>query len=80
LLEKGVAWRVVPDAQLMAEAQAVAEKLLAQSQRSVRAMKRALNEVGMVNLRRAIEIETDITVASFLDPDTTARIAQFSKR
>jgi enoyl-CoA hydratase/carnithine racemase len=80
LLEKGVAWRVVPDAELMTEAQAVAEKLLAQSQRSVRAMKRALNEVGMVNLRRAIEIETDITVASFLDPDTTARIAQFSKR
>lgn len=80
LLEKGVAWRVVPDAQLMPEAQAVAEKLVAQSQRSVRAMKRALNEVGMVNLRRAIDIETDITVASFLDPDTTARIAEFSKR
>ncbi|MBL8907793.1 MAG: enoyl-CoA hydratase/isomerase family protein, partial [Rhizobiales bacterium] len=80
LLDKGVAWRVVPDAQLMAEAQAVAEKLLTQSQRSVRAMKRALNEVGMVSLRRAIDIETDITVASFLDPDTTARIAEFSKR
>ncbi|MFO0992164.1 MAG: enoyl-CoA hydratase/isomerase family protein [Hyphomicrobiales bacterium] len=80
LLEKGVAWRVVPDAELMSKAQAVAEKLLAQSQRSVRAMKRALNEVALVDLRRAIDIETDITVASFLDPDTTARIAQFSKR
>jgi enoyl-CoA hydratase/carnithine racemase len=80
LLAKGVAWRVVPDAELMTEAQAVAEKLLAQSQRSVRAMKRALNEVALVDLRRAIDIETDITVASFLDPDTTARIAQFSKR
>ena len=32
LLAKGVAWRVVPDAELMTEAQAVAEKLLAQSQ------------------------------------------------
>jgi enoyl-CoA hydratase/carnithine racemase len=80
LLQKGVAWRVVPDAELIAEAQAVAEKLLAQSQRSVRAMKRALNQVALVDLRRAIEIETAITVASFLDPDTTARIAEFSKR
>lgn len=80
LLAKGVAWRVVPDAELMTEAQAVAEKLLAQSQRSVRAMKRALNEVALVDLRRAIDIETDITVSSFLDPDTSARIAQFSKR
>jgi enoyl-CoA hydratase/carnithine racemase len=80
LLEKGVAWRVVPDADLMTEAQAVAHKLLAQSQRSVRAMKRALNQVALVDLRRAIEIETAITVASFLDPDTTARIAEFSER
>jgi len=80
LLGKGVAWRVVPDAELLAETQAVAAKLLAQSQRSLRAMKRALNEVALVDLRRAIDIETDITVASFLDPDTTARIAEFSKR
>lgn len=80
LLQKGVAWRVVPDADLLPHAQEVAEKLLVQSQRSLRAMKRALNEVAMVELRRAIDIETDITVASFLDPDTTARIAEFSKR
>jgi enoyl-CoA hydratase/carnithine racemase len=80
LLEKGVAWRVVADADLMTEAKAVADKLLVQSQRSVRAMKRALNQVALVDLRRAIEIETAITVASFLDPDTTARIAEFSKR
>ena len=42
-------------------------------------MKRALNEVALVDLRRAIDIETDITVASFLDPDTTARIARILK-
>ena len=62
LLEKGVAWRVVPDADLMTEAQAVAHKLLAQSQRSVRAMKRALNQVALVDLRRAIEIEPSVAV------------------
>jgi enoyl-CoA hydratase/carnithine racemase len=79
LLEKGVAWRVVPDNRLMDEARAVAHKLLALSQRSLRAMKRTLNQIGSVDLRRALEIETDVTVASFLDPDTTRRIREFSK-
>jgi enoyl-CoA hydratase/carnithine racemase len=80
LLAKGVAWRVVPDGALMDEARAVAQKLLALSQRSLRAMKRTLNQVAAIDLCKAIKIETDVTAASFLDPDTTARIAQFSKQ
>jgi enoyl-CoA hydratase/carnithine racemase len=80
LLAKGVAWRVVPDERLMDEARSVALKLLALSQRSLCAMKRALNRVGTIELKQAIEIETDITVESFLDPDTTRRIGEFSKR
>jgi len=80
LLAKGVAWRVVPDERLMDEARSVAGRLLTLSQRSLRAMKRALNRVAAIELRRALEIETDITVESFLDPDTTRRIAEFSTR
>jgi enoyl-CoA hydratase/carnithine racemase len=80
LLAKGVAWRVVADGQLMDEARAVAQKLLSLSQRSLRAMKRTLNQVAVISLRRAIEIETDVTVASFLDPDTNRRIREFSKQ
>lgn len=79
LLDKGVAWRVVPYNELMTEARAVARRLTALSQRSLRAMKRVLNQVGAVDFRRAIELETEITVESFLDPDTTRRIAEFSK-
>ncbi|HUR43916.1 MAG TPA: enoyl-CoA hydratase/isomerase family protein [Aestuariivirga sp.] len=79
LLNKGVAWRVVPDKELMSEARAVAGKLTALSQRSLRAMKRVLNQVALVDLKRSIELETDVTVESFLDPDTTRRIAAFSK-
>ncbi len=79
LLDKGVAWRVVPDDKLMSEAHAVAQRLVALSQRSLHAMKRALNHVASVDLKRSIELETDITVESFLDPDTTRRIAEFSK-
>jgi enoyl-CoA hydratase/carnithine racemase len=80
LLAKGVAWRVVPDRVLMDEARTVARKLLVLSQRSLRAMKRTLNQVAAVDLHRAIEIETDVTVASFLDPDTTRRIGEFASR
>jgi enoyl-CoA hydratase/carnithine racemase len=79
LLAAGVAWRVVPDGHLMAEAQATAEKLLALSQRSLRAMKRVLRETGAADLRRALDLETEATVESFLDPDTTARIARFGE-
>ncbi|MGH6855362.1 MAG: enoyl-CoA hydratase/isomerase family protein [Aestuariivirga sp.] len=79
LLDKGVAWRVVPDDRLMSEAHAVARKLLVLSQRSLQAMKHILNRVATVDLKRSIEMETDATVASFLDPDTTRRIAEFSK-
>jgi len=80
LLAKGVAWRVVPDARLMEEAHMVARQLLTLSQRSLRAMKRTLAQVATVDLRRAIALEADATVASFLDPDTTRRIREFARK
>ena len=80
MLAMGVAWRVVPDSELMNEARAVASKLLVLSQRSLRAMKRALNRVAIIDIEKSLALETDITVESFLDPDTTARIAAFSKK
>ena len=80
MLAMGVAWRVVPDGALMSEARAVAEKMLGLSQRSLRAMKRALNAVAIIDIETSLALETDITVESFLDPDTTARIAAFSKK
>ncbi|MGE3831445.1 MAG: enoyl-CoA hydratase/isomerase family protein, partial [Parvibaculaceae bacterium] len=80
MLAMGVAWRVVPDAELMNEARDVANKMLALSQRSLRAMKRALNAVAIIDIEKSLSLETDITVESFLDPDTTARIAAFSKK
>jgi enoyl-CoA hydratase/carnithine racemase len=43
LLQLGVAWRVVPDERLLAEAQSVAEKLSELPPLAIRAMKRVLN-------------------------------------
>jgi len=77
LKEIGVAWRVVEDEDLMTEAEAVAKKLAALPPLSLRAMKRVLNQVAAGDLNRALQLETDATVAGFLDPETTKRLKDF---
>lgn len=73
----GVAWKVVPDAELGAEAGAVAERLAALPPLSVRAMKRVLNHAAPGAIRAALDLETEATVACFLDPETTRRMTAF---
>lgn len=77
LADMGVAWRVVPDDRLMAEAQEVAAKLAALPSLSVRAMKRGLNLAAVPDIHRALQLETDATVAGFMDPETTRRLSAF---
>lgn len=77
LLDLGVAWRVVPDDRLMEEAQRVAERLGGLPRLAVRAMKRVLNQSAAGNIDTALRLETDATVAGFLDPETTARLRDF---
>jgi len=77
LKEMGVAWRVAPDDRLMAEATKVAERLSALPQLSVRAMKRVLNGAGLCDLNRALALETEATVAGFMDPETTRLLKDF---
>lgn len=75
--ELGVAWRVVPDAALLDEARAVARQLAELPTLSVRAMKRTLNATAAADLHRALALETDATVAGFMDPETTRRLKAF---
>jgi len=77
LRDLGVAWRVVPDAALLDEAVAVAERLAALPPLSVRAMKRVLNAAGLCDLNRALALETEATVAGFMDPETTRLLKDF---
>lgn len=77
LLELGVAWRVVPDADLLAEAGAVARQLADLPPLSVQAMKRALNATAATDLRAALRVEADATVTGFLDPLTTELLKDF---
>ncbi len=73
----GVAWRVVPDDALVAEATTVARKLAALPTLSVEAMKRTLNRTAVTDVRIALQLETDATVSGFLDPLTTELLKEF---
>ena len=77
LRDLGIAWRVVDEYKLQAEAREVALRLAASPPRSIRAMKRVLNRCAVTDIERALELETDATVAGFLDPETTRRLQDF---
>jgi len=76
----GVAWRVVPDAELMRQAQAVAARIASLPPRSVRDMKTVLNKATYADVATALELETEAAIRASLDPDTAGRIRAFSER
>jgi enoyl-CoA hydratase/carnithine racemase len=77
LADLGVAWKVVPDDALRAEAGQTAERLAALPPLAVRAMKRVLTQTSTGAIRTALDLETEATVAGFLDPETTRRVRAF---
>jgi enoyl-CoA hydratase/carnithine racemase len=77
LHELGVAWRVVPDDQLVIAAHDVAARLAALPSLAAGAMKRVLNQTASTALTTALRLETEATVAGFLDPETTRLLKDF---
>ncbi len=77
LQDLGLAWRVVDDNLLLAEARALAVRLAALPPHSSRAIKRVLNQVATISIESALQLETDATVAGFLDPETTRLLQDF---
>ncbi len=73
----GVAWRVVPADQLDRDALETARRLAGLPPLALRAMKRVLNATASTDIARALDLETEATVAGFLDPETTRRISDF---
>jgi enoyl-CoA hydratase/carnithine racemase len=73
----GLIWKVVPDAELMPEALALARRLAALPQGPVRDLRRILARAGGGGLEAALAAETEATVRGFLDPETATRIAAF---
>lgn len=79
LHELGVAWRVVPDAQLMTEAREVANRIASLPERAVRDMKTVLNKATYADVETAMSLETDAAVRGSTDPATADRIAKFGQ-
>ena len=77
LADIGVAWRVVPDELLMAEARSVAARLAALPEQAVRSMKRVLNQTAQTSLDTALDLETEATITAFMDPLTTELVTKF---
>lgn len=73
----GLAWRVVEDSDLIKEAMLVARKLADSPILSTQAMKRVLNQTAMSDLKSAMALETEATIAGFLDPKTTELLKLF---
>ena len=61
----------------MDEARAVAARIAALPPASATAMKRVLNQVAMNSIEQALKLETEATVAGFLDPETTKLVKDF---
>lgn len=76
-LEVGIAWRVVPEAALLGEAEQLARAIAVRPADSVATVKRAINEGFHSSLADAMAIETEATVLGFLSPEARARATGF---
>lgn len=77
LLDMGVAWRVVPDHKLMEAAVELGARIGDLPPKAMQAMKRILNQTAATDINNALQLETDATVAGFMDPETTERLKDF---
>jgi enoyl-CoA hydratase/carnithine racemase len=78
--DMGLAWKVVPEGDLLAEAEAAARRIVALPEHAVTALKRVLNRACMLDAEGAMELETEATVEGFLHPETAEIVARFGKK
>ena len=74
---RGLLSKVVPDAQLMPEALALAHRIAALPPGPVRDLRRLLARGSGGGLEAAMAAETEATIRGFLDPETAKRMAAF---
>jgi enoyl-CoA hydratase/carnithine racemase len=73
----GLLAKVVPDAELMPEALALARRVAALPPGPVRDLRRILARRSGDGLEAAMAAETEATIRGFLDPATAKRVAAF---
>jgi len=78
-LAMGIAWKVVPEGALFAEAEETARRIAALPAGRVRDLKRVINRACQLDVEGALALETEATLRGFLDPETAARVAEFGR-
>lgn len=76
-LEVGIAWRIVPAAELTSQAEALAGAIAQRPAGAVADIKHAINEGFHSSLAEAMARETEATVRGFLSPEAQARAKEF---
>ncbi len=76
-LAMGLAWKVVPDDEVLEMAHETAEKIAALPRTAVREFKRVLSQVNIPDFEKTLDLETEATVRGILDPDTKIRVGDF---
>lgn len=76
-LEVGIAWKLVPESQLLDEARKLALTIAERPANAVSDIKLAINEGFHSSLEAAMALETRATVAGFLSPEAQARAKGF---
>ena len=76
----GIVNRVVPPAELMPSALAIANRVAAQSALSTSQLKRVINQGLGASLTAALDLEREAAMACFASPETAQRIEAFTTR
>lgn len=76
-LEVGIAWRMVPEAELLSQAESLANAIAQRPAVAVADVKQAINEGFHSSLADAMARETTATVRGFLSPEAQARAKRF---
>jgi len=76
-LEVGIAWKVVPETELLIEAEKLADMIAQRPAGAVADIKHAINEGFHSSLVDAMALETKATVRGFLSPEAQTRAKEF---
>jgi enoyl-CoA hydratase/carnithine racemase len=76
-VDVGIAWRIVPLAELLDDAEKLANVIAERPAGAVADIKHAINEGFHSSLADAMARETDATVRGFLSPEAQARAKEF---
>ncbi len=76
-LEVGIAWRIVPAAELLVHAEELANVIAQRPAGAVADVKHAINEGFHSSLADAMTRETEATVRGFLSPEARAKAKEF---